>query len=280
MPIRSRRRPAQSNAAFDPQPSGGGGSLDADTTLWVAAVVTNGGTVSTPRQTLVDDLIVDLKAAGLWTITDRLWILAAENAATAQVDLKARANFTLVNAPSFSADHGYAGNGTTSYIDTSFTPSTAGGNFSQDAASLMYYGLTDDTTGGFASAIGGVNFASYICPMFASTIFSSINAGGASMSVANSTAIGAYVSTRTGSAASALYKNGSSTPITTSATTSDTTTSSTIGICCGNGGGAQFSTIQVAAAWIGGGLTGAQAAALMNLVNAYMAGLPSPVDVY
>jgi hypothetical protein len=79
---------------------------NAKTTAWVGAVVTAGGTVSAGRRTLIDDLFNSMDADSL-----------AENAPSALVDLFGLASATAVNSPTFTADQGYAGNGTSSYLN-------------------------------------------------------------------------------------------------------------------------------------------------------------------
>ena len=82
---------------------------DAATIAWVNQVVTNGGTVSAGRQTLVDNLIVGLKADGIWTKLERLWLFAAENTISALTDLVGLTLATANNSPTFTADVGYTG---------------------------------------------------------------------------------------------------------------------------------------------------------------------------
>jgi hypothetical protein len=98
--------------------------LQAETTAWVAQVVTNGGTVSAGRQTIVNNFIYAEKQAGTWALTDDYWGLWAENAPQALTSLKQRRLATVVAAPTFTADRGYTGNGTTSYVNTGFVCST------------------------------------------------------------------------------------------------------------------------------------------------------------
>src|SRR5215475_3606794 len=85
------------------------GGLDAATTAWVAQVVTNGGSVSSGRQTLVDNFIVGAKADGFWTKLDRLWFHWAENQPQALTDMIALTLATAVNSPTFTVDRGYTG---------------------------------------------------------------------------------------------------------------------------------------------------------------------------
>jgi hypothetical protein len=96
----------------------------AETTSWQAVVVTNGGTVSAARFTVVNNFIAAEKAAGTWALTDDYWGLWAENAPQALTSLKQLRLATVVAAPAFTADRGYVFDGTTQYINTGFVPST------------------------------------------------------------------------------------------------------------------------------------------------------------
>src|SRR5215813_10721680 len=113
--------------------------VDSATSAWINAVVLNGGSVSRQRAMLVDDLIVGLKADGIWTKLDRLWLFAAENAKTALTDLVGLTLATAVSSPTFTIDKGYAGNGTSSYIDTGFNTSTSGVNFTLNTSHLAVW---------------------------------------------------------------------------------------------------------------------------------------------
>lgn len=105
--------------------AGGGGapSYSAEATALFARFSTP---ATDPRKTLIDNLIVALKAAGSWAKYDAFYLPAAETAQAAQRNWVADAyNLSEVNAPTFTADRGYTPNGTTSYLDTSFNPTTA-----------------------------------------------------------------------------------------------------------------------------------------------------------
>src|SRR5262245_4406995 len=134
--------------------------LDAATTAWVNAVVTNGGTVSAGRQTTVNTLITTLKSAGIWTKLDRLWLWAAENQPSALTDLVGLSLATAVNSPCFTADRGYTGNGSTSYIDTLFDPTT-GTAFNQNSCHFSVWVRTLDTNTQIlcGSTEGGIQYS-------------------------------------------------------------------------------------------------------------------------
>lgn len=100
----------------------GAGGIDQDAARWIATV--GQANVSQGRGRLVSDTIRQLKAANVWADLDFLPVLAAENTASALVDWKARKVMTAPVAPTFTADGGYAFNGSTQYINTGFVPST------------------------------------------------------------------------------------------------------------------------------------------------------------
>jgi hypothetical protein len=97
---------------------------DADLLAWIAAVETNGGTVSAGRAAIIDAFIFAEKASGAWALTDDYWGLWAENAIQALTSLKQRRLATAVNAPVFAANLQYTFDGATNYINTGFIPST------------------------------------------------------------------------------------------------------------------------------------------------------------
>jgi hypothetical protein len=114
---------------------------DAATDAWVAVV--GSGNVSAGRKAIVDTLVVGLKADGIWAKLDRLWLLAADNAASAMTDLKGLETVTLVNSPPFTPNSGYA-TYYSAYLQTAYNFSTAT-NFTQNSAHLAVWNLTTGT---------------------------------------------------------------------------------------------------------------------------------------
>jgi hypothetical protein len=116
------------------------------------------------REEHIDILVGSLKTAGVWTKLDALYILAAHDAQAAQQNWVADAfNLTLANAPTFAVDQGYTGNGTTSYLETSFNPTTAvSPKFVQNDAHLGIWSLTDLPNGGATSSDIGTFGVSFI----------------------------------------------------------------------------------------------------------------------
>jgi hypothetical protein len=195
-------------------------AYDPATTAWINAVVAAGGTVSSGRKTLVDNLIVGLKADGLWTKFDRLWVFAAENQKSALIDLKALSSAnpsTLfadlreeevnpTSAPVFTVNRGFTCDGTAT-VNTGFIPSTHGVQFTMNTAHASVWSLTSAQNSSYTAFSGHTNlFAAYVD---GNTYFRiNNNAGGAG---ANTDGSGFFLAVRTaasGAGAIMGYRNG------------------------------------------------------------------------
>ncbi len=247
----------------------------AEALQWFGAVTVAGGSVSGARRVAVNRLIVTLQAAGIWPLLDRLWLHAAENATQALIDLKARATATAVNSPTFTVDRGYAGNGTSSYLNLGLAANAAGINFSRDGAS--FGGWILGFTGG-----GGVDFGfdyggySMLIALASSTqVRFEINSGTnpSGVPTVGTFTAGLYHGQRTGASVSALYRNGSS--IITSTAPSVALQAKNFGAGAYVAGPASFSTGQYGASFIGASLSGKEVA-FSNAMRTYMTGVGVP----
>lgn len=111
------------------------------------------------RKLVIDTFVGALKTAAVWTKIDVMWVLAAHDEQAGRLNWKTPASFTLtaVNSPTFLTDRGFNGNGTTSYLDTTWDRGTNGVQCTQDNAHLAIY---QHTSGGGTEIFGDVN-ASY-----------------------------------------------------------------------------------------------------------------------
>src|SRR5712664_2840319 len=92
-------------------PSGG----CSQATTFIARTSGLSGTETTAYTNLICGLVTD----GVYSTLDALYIFATNTTTTANLNLIST-NFGLTGAtpPTFSADHGYTGNGTTQFLDT------------------------------------------------------------------------------------------------------------------------------------------------------------------
>ena len=92
---------------------------------------------SANQQILQNQVVLSLKDKGLWNKKDVFGLFATNgNVDFALICWKRLIKMDAVNSPSFSANAGFTGNGTSSYIDTLFVPATDGVNFLQDDAGI------------------------------------------------------------------------------------------------------------------------------------------------
>lgn len=228
---------------------------------------------SNARAALYDTLIGALVTAGVWSLLDVLYLLAASDSATALTNL-ASASFgaTAVSSPAFTANRGYAGNGSTSYINSNYDPSTAGGQYSLNSGHMAVWDMTV-RAGTNTSFLCGRHPSSggeiLIAPHFSGpNTYCRINDSLTGMpdTVSN----GFFTASRTSSSLVTGYLNGSS--FGTKSNSTGPVGAGNLFIGASNNAGAPFlpSTDQVSCFCAGGGLTSTQVAALYNAIHAYM----------
>jgi len=258
---------------------------DDATNAWVNAVISNGGTVSDDRRVLVDNLIAGLKADGVWTKLDRLWILAAENEISARTDMVGDVLATKTGSPAFTIDRGYTGTDAqpaTDYLNTGFTPSTNGVTFVQNSAHLSAWSVTNNaaTNGG---ALSGVNVAATsaninIFDTFTDgNLYGRINDNPTSGSQgAPSSRIGHWIVNRNSSTTSQIYQNGAS--FSSPNATSGNVANINILILGLNqdGTGERGTPNQVAMTSLGGSLSATDATNFYNRLRTYMSSVGVP----
>jgi hypothetical protein len=184
---------------------------------------------------------------------------------------------TPVNAPTFTAGMGYAGNGTTSYLNTGFIPSTHGVNYTLNSACVGFFSRTvglggRDTGAGVVTALPTLPMAQVIADFGDGNAYGAVNSeAGTFISGLNGGASGLWMASRTNAAAVALYKNGSA--LLTGATASNgiPTNAIFLGTNNGNGGSTMpggFTTRQYTMEFIGAGFSTLEAAAFDTTVAA------------
>ena len=91
------------------------------------------------RKDKINDLFVNLKADGLLSKHDALWIPASHSSIVATLNWVG-SNYTLspTNEPTFTIDEGYTGNAVDKYIKTGYIPSN-GDNYTDTDACMWIY---------------------------------------------------------------------------------------------------------------------------------------------
>ncbi|MBG35940.1 MAG: hypothetical protein CMH92_09050 [Oceanicaulis sp.] len=229
------------------------------------------------RQLLIDDLVTGLKADGIWTKLDALWVMAAHSEQAGKINWKDPTGSALstVNSPAFTTDQGYTGDGTSAYLNTNYAPSVDGVSLTQNSgaagvwvratgASGNYLGVTDRTgvpehhlriennTGTNRARFNDVSWVSYATSSAANKLLASNrSSNNATQLYTNGTSDGSGTATAIGLPKYALYllaQNFDGSP---------------------NG----YTSGQISIAFIGGSLTSTEHANLYSRLNTYMTGL-------
>lgn len=215
------------------------------------------------------EFIDSLTANGIWDSLDVACILANNTSANALLDIKGYKNGTGVNSPSFTAYRGYTSNGTTSYINTNYNPSTNGIKLTANSISFGAYSRTDAQTNSIIMGnLGtGPNRYFYIYPRYTNgnCIFTPNSTTDVSFAVSNS--LGLFSSNRSSSSSVQLYKNGSQ--LTSTSSTASTLASNNLYVLCYNENGTPnlFTTRQVAFYFIAKSMSAQQQLNLYNCLQ-------------
>lgn len=248
------------------------GAFDADYQAVLNYATTQGYTLpSAGQQTLQNQLLVDLKNAGIWNKLDSFRVYATNGSSSyALIDWKRLVLCTAVNSPTFTTNVGYKGDGTSSYIDSNFTPSTNGVNYTLNSASIFAY-VSSVRTSGQIQAYQGLFFGTSWILLSASTASlgeSYVN----SMSGVNngSSGIGFQIVNRTNSTTQNVYYQGNLQGTNSSSASISLPTGSIWDFAANNNStGTFFSDIGSAIVGYGANLT-AEQSDFNNAVNAYM----------
>ena len=131
--------------------------MDADYKAILDYATAQGYTLPSASQRLLQEqLLIDLKSAGVWSKLDTFAVFATDgNSDFALIDWKRLTQYTAVNSPTFTTNSGFNGDGTSAYIDTNFDIST-GTNYALNNASRLMYGVfPNDST--YPESQSGVN---------------------------------------------------------------------------------------------------------------------------
>jgi hypothetical protein len=119
-------------------------SFDADYQAVLDYATTQGYTLpSSGQQTLQNQLVVDLKAGGIWSKLDTFGVFATDGDSDfALIDWIRLSDYTAINSPTFTTNEGFTGNGSSSYINSNYNPNTSGVNYTLNDASISVWNNT------------------------------------------------------------------------------------------------------------------------------------------
>lgn len=220
------------------------------------------------RRTLMTSLITSLITAGVWDKLDGLYLFAAHDVQAAKLNwVGCLQDVTAVNAPVFQIDRGFTGNGTSSYLDTGMLPSALERFASADASMGVYNrtngGSTYDMSAGGGAYLTANNGSSQTVLRANGGTLS----GNSVIAIANGGALGLFSWSRDASNV-AVYKGA--TLLTSAAVQTVAVSTADRVMFMRDGAGSNWSNHQLAAGFIGQGLSATETAALNTALLAYL----------
>ena len=227
---------------------------------------------SAARVRVIDTLVRALVAAGVWPKLDALYLLAAHHEQAARLNwVSAAHTMTAVNSPTFTVDRGFNGNGTTSYMNTTFNPgAAAGAKFVRDSAFLGIWSLTNSSNaindiGHWNGAVGAAIQARIAGNIFSVAANSGVLTGDPSL-----TSVGFFAWSRTNATTVDKYVNDALVRTQTSASAAVNNIPFYLGALNQNGAPQQVNTRQYACVLIGDGFRMEEEAATYSALRSYL----------
>lgn len=230
------------------------------------------------RKGLIDDCIVALKSAGVWAKLECLWFTAAHDAQAAQRNWIQNAfNLAPVNSPTFTTDRGYAGDGSTSYLNTGWN--SAGASIaSRNSMSLGGYLNAGTDAVGVERMMGGTTaMTSFlnVSPFYTGNVIrGGVNSPTQDTFGTVATRLGFTALSRTAINVLKAYRNGVQSG-TTKTSTSGTRPSEPLALCGNSDTGVFQSAMnnRFAMAFTGAGLTNAEVSDLYDATETFLTAL-------
>jgi hypothetical protein len=254
-----------------PAAARGGIGYDADAQAYFNAMSVQ---PDATRKGLINDYIVGLKADGVWSLLDLVYILASHDSQAAGLNAKTPASNTITvsGTITFTTDRGYgpatsAGAG----LDTNFNPATAGGNWTQNSASLFSWvnSTISDTANSVRGTIGNSASTISCLPRTSGDAFTArANAANASTFGTVISRLGSRCLSRTASTTTNGQVNGAASG-STSAVVSTAVSSQNV-FLLRQGASSDNDYDRLALATLGGGLTSTQMTALHNRSSTFL----------
>lgn len=244
-----------------------------------AAFLTRTSGLTNLQKATYDALISGLVTDGVYANLDVLHIMAAPNAPTSLLNLISTSYpITMQGVVPFTPFNGYDDFSNANYLDPGYNPTTAvTPKFTQNSATVGTWTLENSEN---AATIGNNSATNEISiwPRNGGRFYASLNGSDDPSGIANLNSIGMFAASRTASTGYSFYQNAAN--VSTRLNTSNAIPNH--GIFYGGGMPSfGFYSANIAAAFIGGGMSDAQMLALYNRLNAFfqaMIGLASWAD--
>jgi len=231
----------------------------------------------------ITTMICGMVTDGTWSLLDGLYIFATDSTGNAALNLVSSSfPATVHNTVTFTAGHGWAGNGSNGYLDTAFNPSSAAGNFARNSSSIGAYILTSRSTNQNTLDMGvgdGSSFV-YMAPKAnPASVFQWLLSSANTNQYVAANVQGSWMASRTSSTLTTFYMNGSSVASNASDTSLALPNFNLVIFGLNTSGSVSLNNNdQMSAVWWGAGFSSGQVSSIQSRINAYMTTLG--INVY
>jgi hypothetical protein len=257
----------------------GGSAYDADAQAFFNRVTTAGGTLSTTEKNATNQLVLDMKSAGIWTPMKAIYPMVGASAAACAQNLKSSSFTGSFTSGWTFASTGVTPNGASTGFNTNYLVDSSNG-FSMANNHIAHYSRTQ-ATGVYVDMGCGTNVPSNnfnnVYQELGGNVGGSL--GSLSFNVAVANTIGFVLKGATSSTNAKMYKNGSliQTITTAQANGNNININMYVGCQFRLGAPSEVSVRQCAFASIGKGLNDTQAANYYTAVQAFQTTLSRQV---
>jgi hypothetical protein len=248
-------------------------NLSVPTDTDAQAFITAAGITDGTQQSAVNQLVLDLKSANIWTKMKAIYPIVGGTAATHKWNLKDPRDLDAAFRLNFSlgwthSSNGMLPNGTSAFANTFLNSST---NLSLNSGHFSYYSRTNNTTTGvdMGSLKSGPDSYSDLVLYYTGTTYFRFNNTGPYNSVASTNTSGYFIGSRTASNVIKMFRNGSVIINGNAASSATSTINFYIGAVNNMGTTQLYANRQCAFASIGDGLTDAEAVNFNTAVTTY-----------
>ena len=246
---------------------GGGGGFDADAQAFFDRVTAAGGTLTTTEKNATNQLVLDMKSAGIWTAMKAIYPMVGASAAACAQNLKSSSfTGTFTSGWTF-ASTGATPNGTSAYFNT---------NCNINGFSSLHYSFYSRTTNTSGREMGVEPGNAWDLIISLSNILYG-RFGSSNVVIANGDSKGFYINTEAPTLSHKVFKNSSQLGATQAFGGSYPSQNVFIGAISQGGTPAYFSAKQTAFNSIGDGLTDTQASNFYTAVQAFQTTLARQV---
>ncbi|NBW35181.1 MAG: hypothetical protein EBR30_09210 [Cytophagia bacterium] len=241
---------------------GGGGAFDVDAQAFFDRVTTAGGTLTTTEKNATNQLVLDMKSAGIWTAMKAVYPMVGASAAACAQNLKS-SSFTVTFSSGWTfASSGITPNGTSAYADTGLNQST---NLTNTDLHCSYYANGGSFTGS-AGEIGLTGSQTFLLLRPSAIYFNQCDGDYTIYSISN---FGFYCGSRNSTTSRNGYFNGNLVISSFDPSVATSNTNYYFGALNTGSGAGFFSSLKTAFATIGTKLTSTQNADFYTAVQAF-----------